>query len=718
MEETPPPARDGFLQNTRYISPIQRSDSPSHLMVSGGLVDSSRGTVQESGIEVTLTPSPASFTSGSKRPRSSIENAAMSRIDMLTQELEAARIAHEQTHSKHELAMAAKDNELAKLKRQLKMTMDEEEKMRSKVDILNEESTDLQRAYQELRADLEQQLRTATDEIASCKERIEELETERNHTAHEANTIIENLRDELDEANSKLDKEDDSGQDDDENDASSSSPAMASEIRLLQMQLDEQTILASNAQKALEEAQQTLHDASELRALRQKVADLEQASKRDRDEMQGLRVHAKNQEVLAEQLTTLQRLLDASEKRASEKTEIHVAYEALLENEREWKELFRPLLTDPKNGLDPHLVETHPTKAVSELFIARQSDFEALLLQRGQLELQMTKLNSRLEAATKEVLAWEAKYAQLEAELTDAKYHVREMDKEVRVGARTRETNLDLTSLLSSYERGETTEARQLVQQLKEALARSETVNAELQQEQRVMASPALMEKQQGRIAHLERSISDEKAENLRLTKAIVKLETDVALFEKRLGRGEFNPRTTKVVHMMLNPTSHHVLQTAPESADVVALREENERLKETLQQVTHQTPRAKPPASAASITTPHETVEGLRILNQRLKEVFRDQINKYRDAVYRVTGYKIDLKKNELSLRSMYAENEGDEIKFRLVDEENMALLETDFCASLDPKYLGYLSHCNSPPAFVSTVTLNLFEKQTFQPK
>ncbi|EQC33179.1 hypothetical protein SDRG_09164 [Saprolegnia diclina VS20] len=716
MEETPPPARDGFLQNTRYISPIERSDSPSHLMVSSGLVDSSRGTVQESGIEITLTPSPASFTSGSKRPRSSIENAAMSRIDILTQELEAARIAQEQTHSKHELAMAAKDSEIAKLKRQLKMTMDEEEKMRSKVDILNEESTDLQRAYQELRADLEQQLRTATDEIVVCKERIEELETERNHTAHEANTIIENLRDELDEANSKLDNEDDSAEDDDEHDASSSSPAMASEIRLLQMQLDEQTILASNAQKALEEAQQTLHDAAELRALRQKVADLEKASKRDRDEMQVLRVHAKNQEVLTEQLTTLQRLLDASEQRASEKTEIHVAYEALLENEREWKELFEPLLTDPTNGLDPHLVETHPTKAVSELFVARQSDFEALLLQRGQLELQMTKLSSRLEAATNEALTWEAKHAQLEAELTDAKYHVREMDKETRVCTRMRETNLDLTSLLSSYEAGETTEARQLVQQLKEALARSESVNAELQQAQRTMASPALMEKQQGRITALERSISDEKAENLRLAKAIVKLETDLALFEKRLGRGEFNPRTTKVVHMMLNPTSHHAL--APEPADIVALREENERLKETLQQATHQTPRAKPPTSAASITTPHETVEGLRMLNQRLKEVFRDQINKYRDAVYRVTGYKIDLKKNELSLRSMYAENEADEIKFRLVDDENMALLETDFCASLDPKYLGYLSHCNSPPAFVSTVTLNLFEKQTFQPK
>ncbi|EQC33180.1 hypothetical protein, variant [Saprolegnia diclina VS20] len=713
MEETPPPARDGFLQNTRYISPIERSDSPSHLMVSSGLVDSSRGTVQESGIEITLTPSPASFTSGSKRPRSSIENAAMSRIDILTQELEAARIAQEQTHSKHELAMAAKDSEIAKLKRQLKMTMDEEEKMRSKVDILNEESTDLQRAYQELRADLEQQLRTATDEIVVCKERIEELETERNHTAHEANTIIENLRDELDEANSKLDNEDDSAEDDDEHDASSSSPAMASEIRLLQMQLDEQTILASNAQKALEEAQQTLHDAAELRALRQKVADLEKASKRDRDEMQVLRVHAKNQEVLTEQLTTLQRLLDASEQRASEKTEIHVAYEALLENEREWKELFEPLLTDPTNGLDPHLVETHPTKAVSELFVARQSDFEALLLQRGQLELQMTKLSSRLEAATNEALTWEAKHAQLEAELTDAKYH---MDKETRVCTRMRETNLDLTSLLSSYEAGETTEARQLVQQLKEALARSESVNAELQQAQRTMASPALMEKQQGRITALERSISDEKAENLRLAKAIVKLETDLALFEKRLGRGEFNPRTTKVVHMMLNPTSHHAL--APEPADIVALREENERLKETLQQATHQTPRAKPPTSAASITTPHETVEGLRMLNQRLKEVFRDQINKYRDAVYRVTGYKIDLKKNELSLRSMYAENEADEIKFRLVDDENMALLETDFCASLDPKYLGYLSHCNSPPAFVSTVTLNLFEKQTFQPK
>ncbi|OQR98323.1 mitotic spindle assembly checkpoint protein MAD1 [Achlya hypogyna] len=698
---------DSFLQSTRLISPIMRRDSPSRLTLSGTLGESSRGTVYESGIDVTMTPSSIlpdqlGTLSGTKRSRSSLESAAVSRADSLSQELDEARIELERTRAKHELAMEAKDAEILKLKQRLKATMSEEHDARTKLEAITDECLELRHAHQTMRAELDAALRTAQEETVEWQERAQELETERDHMAAEANSVIEALRDELDEANAKLPRDEDD----------KPSPAVASTIRLLRQQLDEQTIQANYARKALEDAQQTLDDAAEVRDLRRKVAELEKAASRDHEEMRALRLDAKNQNILTEQITTLQRALAASTKQASEKSEVHIAYEELANNERTWKELFQPLLADPKNGVDPALVASNPVKAVCELFVARQLDFEALLQQRGQLELQMSKLTGRLEAATKDALAWEAKAAQREAELSDTKFN---LETEVRAGLRLRETNADLAALVESYERGETSEARDLVAQLKAALARSEAEVAELQTQARSMASPALVDKHKGRIAQLEAALADAKAEGLRLGKHIEKLETDVAVYEKRLGRGEFNPRTTKVVHMMLNPTSHHV--AAPESEEIQALREENERLKDALQQVTHQTPRTKAPAPPpSSITTPHETVEGLRVLNQRLKEVFRDQINRYRDAVYRVTGYKIDLKQNELSLRSMYAENEGDELKFRIVDTENMALIQTDFSASLDPKWFGYLSHCHSPPAFVSSITVSLFEKQTFQ--
>jgi mitotic spindle assembly checkpoint protein MAD1 len=152
--------------------------------------------------------------------------------------------------------------------------------------------------------------------------------------------------------------------------------------------------------------------------------------------------------------------------------------------------------------------------------------------------------------------------------------------------------------------------------------------------------------------------------------------------------------------------------------------------------------------------------------------QVFRDQISRYREAVYLLTGYKIDLKKDtqssetHLRLRSMYSEYESDDLLFRMVStkrggaphattsvssarvvggnnhhddygksveemESNgndngtgsntssscrLELLETDLAGRLDKKLVVYLTTCHSIPAFLSNLTLHLFEQQTFQ--
>ena len=40
---------------------------------------------------------------------------------------------------------------------------------------------------------------------------------------------------------------------------------------------------------------------------------------------------------------------------------------------------------------------------------------------------------------------------------------------------------------------------------------------------------------------------------------------------------------------------------------------------------------------------------------------------------------------------------------------------METPFASKLDSKLFAYLSTCNSVPAFLSNVTLELFDNQTF---
>lgn len=67
--------------------------------------------------------------------------------------------------------------------------------------------------------------------------------------------------------------------------------------------------------------------------------------------------------------------------------------------------------------------------------------------------------------------------------------------------------------------------------------------------------------------------------------------------------------------------------------------------------------------------------------LNQRLKEMFKERITSFREAVYLLTGYKVDLyttdapgdnntveESRRLRLRSMYAESPDDSLLFQVI--------------------------------------------------
>lgn len=80
----------------------------------------------------------------------------------------------------------------------------------------------------------------------------------------------------------------------------------------------------------------------------------------------------------------------------------------------------------------------------------------------------------------------------------------------------------------------------------------------------------------------LEKKLGNTQQENARLTKLLEKAEKEIAVFENRLGRGEFNAETTKVVHLSVNPTSETL------SSQLSALRQENESLRSRLEKVAN----------------------------------------------------------------------------------------------------------------------------------
>eukprot|EP01132_Coremiostelium_polycephalum_P002103 gene2103-2591_t len=194
--------------------------------------------------------------------------------------------------------------------------------------------------------------------------------------------------------------------------------------------------------------------------------------------------------------------------------------------------------------------------------------------------------------------------------------------------------------------------------------------------------------------------INEYKDEIIKLNKEIERLLQDNAILESRLGRGEYDANKYKVLHMTVNPSTIAAEQNAPAngtpSDSDPKLIEENHRLQ-------------------IQVNDNEKKME-------RLKQVFRQKINEFREAVYALLGFKIDVDSHSrYRLQSMYAEKEEDFLLFQMSGTGgrvgNMELLETDFTKTLENEIRDYLFKCKSIPSFLSQITIELFSRQTYHP-
>ncbi|ETW01274.1 hypothetical protein H310_06845 [Aphanomyces invadans] len=640
--------------------------------------------------------------SGAKRQRTEMESAALNRVETLRRELEAARLLEARMRHKHEMELADKDAELEKIKRRLKLTMTEESETQANYRRAKTELFELRQAQDSLRLEFDAALQNKDDHVEELQDHLRSKEEAFKRAEIEAQQKISSLEEKLALVAAQAEP------------SSLRSSVVQSEVRLLREQLAEKTILATNAMERLKAADETIKEANDIRELRRRLDELERAEGKHLEELRHLRHQLKSHAALEEKVASLYRAQELSEQQLQEAFAIRAVHDDLVEEQKQWKAVFEPVFADPKKGISEKLAAEHPAKAICQLFAIQQHDLETLIDERHQLERQVQSLQSTVDAMTKEQLTLQSTIAQLEA--TDAD-RMEKMNVTARSASRLQNTNSDLITLLKSFEAtgGGSDDQLALVQQLETSLKNAEETIATLQVTQQTLPSPALLAKTKGRVTELEEALRQEKMTSLQLQAHLEQVQANAALVERRLAKGAVNQDSTKVLPLSTNPMS--ASKSKLETAEMAELRRENERLKEIVQNVNVQTPGPKTilPTPMKSASTSHDTIEGLQKMNQRLKEVFREQIAKYRDAVYQCTGYKVDLKYPELLLRSIYAENEGDEIKFQFNNGE-LELLETPFVAGLDQRNMAYLTICNSIPAFLSGVTLALFEKQTYQ--
>ncbi|XP_075851351.1 mitotic spindle assembly checkpoint protein MAD1 isoform X1 [Microcebus murinus] len=192
------------------------------------------------------------------------------------------------------------------------------------------------------------------------------------------------------------------------------------------------------------------------------------------------------------------------------------------------------------------------------------------------------------------------------------------------------------------------------------------------------------------------------------------------AQLERGVLQGDYDRSRTKVVHMSLNPASV-ARQRLREDRD--QLQAECERLRGLVRALERGGPVPADLEAATCLPSSKEVaelrkqVESAELKNQRLKEVFQTKIQEFRKVCYTLTGYQIDITtENQYRLTSQYAEHKADCLIFKATGPSGskMQLLETEFSRTVGPLIELHLLRQDSIPAFLSSLTLELFSRQT----
>eukprot|EP01134_Creolimax_fragrantissima_P001295 CFRG1295T1 len=177
----------------------------------------------------------------------------------------------------------------------------------------------------------------------------------------------------------------------------------------------------------------------------------------------------------------------------------------------------------------------------------------------------------------------------------------------------------------------------------------------------------------------------------------------------------DYDPHTTKVLHMRTNPTVSEREKVQQDLMDEVS------RLKEELSRVHPDGGGADGMASIKMMDENRGLREQLKTATNRnnvIKQMFSKNFDQFREVVFTLFGFKIDMDElHRYKLRSLYADSPDDYLLFKGSDGSGRVdLLETEYSNQMSGKIEAYLGTCRSIPAFLSSITLDLFQNQTFR--
>lgn len=172
------------------------------------------------------------------------------------------------------------------------------------------------------------------------------------------------------------------------------------------------------------------------------------------------------------------------------------------------------------------------------------------------------------------------------------------------------------------------------------------------------------------------------------------------------------------VIHLKNNP--HQMVMKAKDQ-ELADLKKENDRLRARLSllesgndaDITRRIDDAIDNAKQIEILT--GKLAEMKKREDKILDSFRKISREFREVCYLLTGYRVDALKGSIyRLSHMYAESEEDKLFFEIAPEGSIQLLKNGYSDRLSEQISLYLESADSFPAFLASITLDLFKSST----
>ncbi|KAK9710114.1 coiled-coil domain-containing protein mad1 [Basidiobolus ranarum] len=600
-------------------------------------------------------------------------------------------------------------------------------------------------------------------------ENIVNLETENKKLTRDNERLKRQLEDENSDLREQLDslreeKEySESGSNQKINLLKSQARGLENKVNSLEEQLRHESELASSRMKKLGQVQEELEEAEKTnRDLRSKLSqsgtnetinqelhrqvsylkNLEAKNSSLLRENKSLKENQQNIAILKEEKSSLESKLSMMDSLRDRSSELEVELSVLKREKAQWSTFL-----DKKDNS-----EFDSPYSLSKTVASQRYEIASLHEKNGNLAANLKSRDAYITKIESHLQDLNEKIKQLEEKRDRDSRNLKRMEKSKALAQKEAEF---LREQLKSYDMEEVTmmpgsfdsakatrisqleelveEYRQQIKQLEEN-NESGRANATSEESGNDNTTIAALRERLNELVHdneqHQEVLANLKKENGMLVKENESLDKQLGALEFALGRGEYNPSKTRVLQLIDNPTSREVNIRA---STLDSLKAENKQLLQKIQEL--QTTRPNPAAKATtedSDMIPYQSYANLQNENRRLedqvaekekrmmrlKEVWKAKAQEYREAVYSLLGYKFDFLENgRVRLSSIYASQDDHSFIFTSGDNDSgtMQLIgggNTEYMRSLHNMIQFWVVERGSIPAFLSSVTLELFDK------